>query len=70
MTGQEWRRRNITLTDQLLREEPKTERGRDIWNLKYILFTIQKDSRLYRMGCVSTLRRTIKKLEKEENTVV
>jgi hypothetical protein len=63
MTETDWMKNNLKNTDVLLREEPKTQEEKDIWNLKYMLYGIGKDSHYYRLGCVSTLRRIIKKLE-------
>jgi hypothetical protein len=64
MTEKEWEIRNI---NNMLRlayaETPKTERERDIRNLKFMLYGINKYDKLYRLGCDATLRRAIKILE-------
>jgi hypothetical protein len=69
MTQNEWEIRNI---DNMLRlaydETPKTERERDIRNLEFILYGINKYDKMYRLGCVATLRRAIKDLEGSKNT--
>ena len=44
---------------------PKTQEEKDIWNLKYMLYNIQRYSRFYRHGVIKTLKRTIKILEKK-----
>lgn len=47
--------------------KPKTEREKDIWNLKYLRYSIQYGGFSYRSGMIASLDRTIKKLEREEN---
>jgi hypothetical protein len=50
---------------ELCREESKTQKEKDIWNLKWFMCNISKGSHYYRMGMIGTLRRVIHKLEKK-----
>lgn len=43
--------------------QPKTQREKDIWNLKYARYSIKYGSYFYRRGMISSLDRAIKKLE-------
>jgi len=65
----EWAKRNndevLKLLDSMNKGEIKTQKEKDIWNLKYTLFSINKGSFAYNFGVVKTLRRIIKKLERE-----
>jgi len=61
----DWRMENCHKQAQLLTENPETRIEKDIWNLKWMLYSIQKDSAWYRMGMVKTLRRAIKTLEEK-----
>ena len=63
MDDKEWTQQNLTQKIQLLKERPKTQHEKDIWGLKIILYSIDKDSLWYRLGIVKTLRRTIKLME-------
>lgn len=47
--------------------EPKTQREKDIYNLKYMRYSIKFGSSYYRWGMIATLDRVIKKLEDEED---
>lgn len=47
--------------------EPKTNKEKDIWNLKYLRYSIKYGSFNYRSGMIATLDRTIKELEAREN---
>ena len=67
MTDREWMLKNIEARNELLKHEPKTRKEKDIWNLKWILTSIEQGSLWYRIGCVSTLRRVIKRLEGEND---
>jgi len=49
----------------MVKGEIKTQKEKDIWNLKYTLYSINKGSFAYKFGVVRTLRRIIKKLERE-----
>lgn len=46
--------------------KPKTQKEKDIWNLKYLMYSINYGSFNYRSGMIATLDRVIKKLEKGE----
>lgn len=48
----------------LLGEKPKTQRERDIFNLKQIRYSIRHGSDWYRYGVIASLDRVIKMLEK------
>jgi hypothetical protein len=63
MNSREWAQKNNRRRDELLREKPKTQSEKDVWNLKLVLYSINKDSRWYRLGMVKTLQRTVKSLE-------
>lgn len=47
--------------------EPKTKREKDIWNLKYLRYSIKYGSIQYRSGMIASLDRAIKKLEAEKD---
>lgn len=47
--------------------KPKTGREKDIWNLKYLRYSIRYGSFNYRSGMIASLDRAIKKLEREED---
>lgn len=47
--------------------EPKTKKEKDIWNLKYLRYSIKYGSFNYRSGMIATLDRMIKELEAREN---
>lgn len=44
-------------------DQPKTQREKDIWNLKYMRYSIRYGSCYYRAGMIATLDRMIKRLE-------
>lgn len=51
---------------ELLRgPEPTTQRERDLFNLKYLLYSVEYDSYEYRNGFMVTLQRCIDYLEGE-----
>lgn len=52
---------------ELLKQDPKTEWERYIWNLHYIEYSIKYMSPMYRRGCIRTIRDVIKMLEDSEN---
>lgn len=45
--------------------EPDTRLEKDIWNLRYLEYSIKYGSYNYNRGMISTLRRTIEKLKGE-----
>lgn len=47
--------------------EPKTQKEKDIWNLKYLRYSIKYGSINYRSGMIATLDRAIKRLEAEKD---
>ena len=67
MTAHEYNLRNVKLSTELIWDRvinpPKTETEKDIHNLKWMMYGIMHGSRYFRGGCVSTLRRAIKRLE-------
>ena len=54
-------------SELLVGPEPKTKKEKDIWNLKYLRYSIKYGSFDYRSGMIATLDRTIKMLEAEGN---
>lgn len=55
------------MTELLYGPEPKTQREKDIYNLKYMRYSIKFGSSYYRWGMIATLDRAIKKLEDEKD---
>ena len=49
------------MTELLYGPEPKTQREKDIYNLKYMRYSIEFGSQYYRWGMIATLDRAIKK---------
>lgn len=47
--------------------EPKTQKEKDIWNLKYLQYSIKYGSFDYQGGMIATLDRAIKRLEAEKD---
>lgn len=47
--------------------EPKNQKEKDIWNLKYLRYSIKYGSFDYQNGMIKTLDRAIKKLEAEKD---
>ena len=67
MTPIEFNRNQVEKQDELLYgPAPTTREEQDIWNLKYLRYSIRYGSRSYRMGMIATLDRAIKKLEAEK----
>lgn len=63
MTKQEFNKKQLENMTKLLEgPEPKTQIERDIWNLKYMRYSIKHGSFLYRRGCIKTLDRAIETL--------
>lgn len=66
MTAGEFNKRQLQKSIALLlEEEPKTQRERDIFNLKQIRYSIRHGSDWYRYGVIASLDRVIKMLEKD-----
>lgn len=66
MTAKEWQRKQLDDQMKLLDEFPmmgSSQLTTDIWNLKWMAASIGYQSRNYRMGCYSSLRRAIEKIE-------
>lgn len=64
----DFNRKQLQKQSELLRgPAPKTDREKDIWNLKYLRYSIQYGSFNYWSGMIASLDRTIKKLEREED---
>lgn len=64
-----WTLKQLKRQETLLKAEwdnpPKTQREKDIFNLKYMMYNIGYGSLCYRMGCYGSLKRAVKLLEKE-----
>lgn len=56
----------VKQSELIVGTEPKTQREKDIWNLKYLRYSIKYGSFNYRSGMIATLDRAIKKLEAEK----
>lgn len=68
MTGTEFNKKQLEkMTELLHHSEPKTQKEKDIYNLKYMRYSIKFGSPYYRWGMIATLDRAIKKLESESN---
>ena len=66
MDRKEWTERQVRTQNALLREQFEGEvEDDDIWNLEYLITTIGYQSHTYRLGCISSLKRAIKALRKE-----
>lgn len=57
----------VKQSELLVGPEPKTQKEKDIWNLKYLRYSIKYGSFDYRNGMIATLDRAIKRLEAEKN---
>lgn len=57
----------VKQSELIIGSEPKTQREKDIWNLKYLRYSIKYGSFNYRSGMIATLDRAIKKLEAEKD---
>ena len=66
MNRTEYMRKQIDRQNELLREKFKVlERDPDIWNLEYMICSIQPGSLAWRSGQIRTIRRAIRALERE-----
>ena len=66
MNKVEYMQKQIDRKQELLREFWKgLDRDRDIWNLEYMICSIQPGSRAWRNGHIRSLRRAIRALERE-----
>lgn len=66
MTKTELRKKQIKEQEKLLREKLELRvSDADIWNLKWLITQIQPGSRNWNIGCIRSLRKAIKALEKE-----
>jgi len=64
MSKLDWELKNNKAMSELLRQGiPKDQKEKDIFHLKCILYGIGYQSRWYRWGYISTLRRAIKAME-------
>ena len=57
----------VKQSELIVGPEPKTQREKDIWNLKHLRYSIKYGSFNYRSGMIATLDRAIKKLEAEKD---
>ena len=57
----------VKQSELIVGPEPKTQREKDNWNLKYLRYSIKYGSFNYRSGMIATLDRAIKKLEAEKD---
>ena len=70
MTPIEFDRKQVEKQGELLwGPAPTTREEQDIWNLKYLRYSIRHGSRNYRMGMIASLDRVIKKLESEKDVL-
>lgn len=68
MTAGEFNKKQLHNSIALFRgNKPKTQRERDIFNLKQIRYSIRHGSLWYRYGVISSLDRVIKMLEEGED---
>ena len=66
MNRTEYMRKQIDRQNELLREKFKgLERDPDIWNLEYMICSIQPGSLAWRSRQIRTIRRAIRALERE-----
>ena len=66
MNRAEYMRKQINRQNELLRERFKgLKRDPDIWNLEYMICSIQPGSLAWRSGQIRTIRRAIRALERE-----
>lgn len=67
MTNKEWREKQAETEIKLIiaHSNAKTQKEKDIINLKQILNSIQPYSRWWRWGYTGSLKRAIKALEKD-----
>lgn len=65
MTKKDFDKRQLKLQRELLKETPSTQIEKDIWNLKWIRYSIKHGSFAYQHGFIKTLDRAIGKLEAE-----
>lgn len=61
------RKQREKLLELLHESEPKTQKERDIWNLKYMRYSIPYGSWEFRSGFIKTLDRAIKMLEEQDD---
>lgn len=67
MTKRDFDRKQLDKQIELLKQpEPETQLEKDIYNLKYIRYSIRHGSRWYRYGFIRSLDRAIKLMEKEK----
>lgn len=68
MNEKEFNKKQLEKMSELLYgPEPETQREQDIYNLKYMRYSIKFGSPYFRYGMIATLDRAIKKLESEKN---
>ena len=66
MTKQDYRIRGAEERLRISQELYRGDGDKDILNLEYIMYGIMPGSILYNMGCIATLKKAIKLLEKEK----
>ncbi len=68
MTPDEFDKKQLENMNELLYgPQPKSQKEKDIYNLKYMRYSIKSGSSYYRWGMISTLDRAIKRLEEDTN---
>lgn len=60
------RKQNKNMHELLLGPEPTTQKEKDIWNLKFLRYSIRYGSFSYRRGMIRTIERAIKRLEESD----
>ena len=63
----EFCRKQLDKQWELLSQKPKTQKEKDINNLKYMLYDIRPYSKYWRWGMCGSLKRAIELLEKHED---
>lgn len=58
------KKQNEKMTELLYGPEPETQMEKDIFNLKYMRYSIKYGSKQFRWGMISTLDRAIKMMER------
>lgn len=66
MNKQEFNKKQLTQLSNLCKEDkPRNQKEKDLWNLRYLRYSVLCGSFEYRVGVIATLDRMIQKLEEE-----